>query len=53
MPSTSKQQKDPVCGMNVDPSKSNFKAKHNEKDYAFCCQQCMEKFKKNPNQFSK
>jgi YHS domain-containing protein len=46
------QTKDPVCGMNVDADHAQYKAEHQGKKYAFCCQQCMDRFKKNPNQFS-
>lgn len=48
-----KKEKDPVCGMSVDPSQTNFKTEHHNKKFAFCCKDCMEKFKKNPQQFSK
>lgn len=48
-----KNQKDPVCGMAVDPSQSTFKAEHHNKKFTFCCKECMDKFKKNPQQFSK
>lgn len=53
MAHANKEQKDPVCGMEVDASKSTYKTEHHNKQYAFCCQQCMEKFKKNPKQFVK
>lgn len=47
------QNKDPVCGMNVDGDHAQYKADHHGKNYCFCCQQCMDKFKKNPDQFAK
>ncbi len=47
------QKKDPVCGMNVDSNQSRFKIAHQGKQYAFCCQECLEKFKKHPEQFSR
>jgi Cu+-exporting ATPase len=40
--------KDPVCGMDVDPSKAVFKAQHTGKDYFFCSKSCLEKFQANP-----
>jgi len=48
-----KKEKDPVCGMNVDPAHSSHKAEHKHKKYSFCSGACMEKFKKNPDQFAK
>lgn len=45
--------KDPVCGMNIDPKKSSHKTEFQNKQYNFCCQGCLDKFKKNPKQFIK
>lgn len=55
MTSTTKtqQEKDPVCGMKVDPKQTSLKTQHNQKEYAFCSKQCLDKFKKNPDQFAK
>jgi YHS domain-containing protein len=47
-----KKQKDPVCGMSVDPSQSSYKIDYQQKKYAFCCKDCMDKFKKNPQEFA-
>jgi len=40
--------KDPVCGMDVDPSTACFKTQHAGKDYFFCCKGCLDKFQANP-----
>lgn len=48
-----KKQKDPVCGMDVDLKQASFKTEHHQKQYAFCCQQCMDTFKKDPKKFTK
>ncbi len=42
------KQKDPVCGMDVNPATARFKTLHNEKEYFFCCAGCMAKFQANP-----
>jgi len=42
------QEKDPVCGMNVNPATARFKAEHNGKEYFFCCAGCQAKFQANP-----
>ncbi len=46
------QSKDPICGMNIDPSKAQYKADYQGKQYVFCSQQCLNKFKQNPGQYS-
>ena len=40
--------KDPVCGMDVDPSKSAHRAQHEGNTYYFCSGRCAEKFRKDP-----
>jgi YHS domain-containing protein len=52
MPST-KKAKDPVCGMSVNPSQTQFKKEFHGKEYNFCCKQCMNEFEGNPNKFAK
>ncbi|MGB9204716.1 MAG: heavy metal translocating P-type ATPase [Terriglobales bacterium] len=42
------KQKDPVCGMDVNPATARFKTLHNEEEYFFCCAGCMAKFQANP-----
>jgi P-type Cu+ transporter len=42
------QEKDPVCGMDVDPSKARYKTLHHEKEYFFCSASCLTKFQANP-----
>ncbi len=46
------QSKDPVCGMNVTSNHSQYKTEFKGKQYTFCCQQCLTKFKQNPSQYS-
>ena len=48
-PSAAKE-KDPVCGMDVNPATARFKALHNEKEYFFCGAGCLAKFQANPEQ---
>ena len=40
--------RDPVCGMNVNPSTAKHTHQHAGKNYYFCCAACVEKFKGNP-----
>ncbi|MGD0599802.1 MAG: heavy metal translocating P-type ATPase [Terriglobales bacterium] len=42
------QEKDPVCGMDVNPATARFKTVHNGKEYFFCCAGCQAKFQANP-----
>src|SRR5208337_2544055 len=46
-----KLEKDPVCGMSVDPARAAMTAAHNGKTYYFCCQGCGEKFKVDPERY--
>src|SRR6266849_1301405 len=41
-------EKDPVCGMSVDPATAEQKFEHNGKAYYFCCAHCLEKFRADP-----
>jgi Cu+-exporting ATPase len=41
-------QKDPVCGMNVNPATARYQALHNEKQYFFCSAGCLAKFQADP-----
>lgn len=45
-------QKDPVCGMDVNTKQSKYKLNYHDKQFSFCCQQCLNKFKQNPDQYA-
>src|SRR5258705_12026841 len=44
-------ERDPVCGMNVEPEKAKAKVDHGEKSYYFCSAGCAKKFEQTPQQF--
>src|SRR5436853_5393805 len=44
-------QIDPVCGMSVDPATAAATYRHGGRDYYFCCQHCLQKFKADPAAF--
>src|SRR5579862_976435 len=44
-------EKDPVCGMNVDPATAKNVYQHAGRNYYFCCPRCVEKFKAGPEQY--
>jgi len=46
-------QTDPVCNMQIDEQSAAGKVNHNGKDYYFCSQQCADKFRSNPQQYTK
>ena len=46
--SPSTRQKDPVCGMDVDPANARYQTQHNGKDYFFCSAGCLTKFQASP-----
>jgi|HubBroStandDraft_1064217.scaffolds.fasta_scaffold00803_15 Cu+-exporting ATPase len=44
-------ERDPVCGMNVDPATAKHVHEHGRKNYYFCCAPCLEKFKAEPAKY--
>ena len=44
-------ERDPVCGMNVNPATAKHVYKHAGKNYYFCCAPCIEKFKAAPAKY--
>jgi Cu+-exporting ATPase len=45
------REKDPVCGMTVDPSKSAAKQDFRGNTYYFCSKRCAERFANGPDKF--
>jgi P-type Cu+ transporter len=48
---TSKMEKDPVCGMDVDPKSAAGSRDHEGKTYHFCSPSCMKEFEKKPSRY--
>ncbi len=48
---SSPKEKDPVCGMMVDPQKAAGKYEYKGKTYYFCSTRCAERFQKEPERF--
>jgi Cu+-exporting ATPase len=46
-----KIERDPVCGMSVDPAKAAASIEHDGKLYQFCCKGCAEKFQADPQKY--
>jgi Cu+-exporting ATPase len=44
-------ERDPVCGMNVNPATTKHVHEHGGKNYYFCCAGCEEKFKADPGKY--
>ena len=44
-------ERDPVCGMNVDPATAKHVYDHAGKTHYFCCAPCQEKFKAEPGKY--
>jgi Cu+-exporting ATPase len=44
---------DPICGMEVEPTKAEGKHEYNGQVYYFCSQHCLGKFKENPATYVK
>ncbi|MGA9883765.1 MAG: heavy metal translocating P-type ATPase [Candidatus Acidiferrales bacterium] len=45
------KERDPVCGMNVDPTRTAHIAEHAGKTYYFCCAGCVAKFCADPQKY--
>lgn len=46
------QQKDPVCGMNVDIANAAHRSNYQGRDYVFCSAGCKQKFDARPQQYA-
>jgi Cu+-exporting ATPase len=44
-------EKDPVCGMTVEPDSAAATAEHNGKTYYFCSVDCKEEFEEDPESY--
>src|SRR5690242_8619710 len=44
-------ERDPVCGMQVDPASARAKAEYGGRTYFFCCSGCAKKFEAAPEQY--
>lgn len=44
-------EKDPVCGMNVDPGKAAGASVHAGKTYYFCSTSCRDQFEQDPQKY--
>jgi P-type Cu+ transporter len=44
-------ERDPVCGMQVDPSTAKHVREHEGGKFYFCCASCAEKFKQDPQRY--
>src|SRR5579863_5852046 len=44
-------ERDPVCGMTVNPATAKYSDDHEGKSYYFCCASCADKFKADPKKY--
>jgi Cu+-exporting ATPase len=44
-------ERDPVCGMSVDPEGARWKHEHGGHTYAFCCEGCLSSFRSDPARY--
>ena len=45
-------ERDPVCGMTVNPTTAKYRAEHDGRNYHFCSAGCADKFITNPSRFA-
>src|SRR3989442_6617822 len=48
---TTLQEKDPVCGMTVNPATARHVGAYKGANYYFCCAHCLEKFQLDPKKY--
>ncbi len=46
------EQRDPVCGMQVDEKRAAAKSQYQGQTYYFCSQSCKQKFDQAPQQYA-
>ena len=51
-PFKSNKIKDPVCGMDVNPDRTELQANWNGKEFHFCSADCKRLFESSPERFS-
>ncbi|MBI2125814.1 MAG: YHS domain-containing protein [Thaumarchaeota archaeon] len=44
-------EKDPICGMMVDPKKTKFTSTHEGRTFYFCSSSCKATFDKDPHRY--
>ncbi len=44
-------ERDPVCGMEIDPTNAAAQMDYQGKTYYFCSQSCHNQFMQNPQQY--
>ena len=47
----SDKEKDPICGMFVDPGGADYFSVYNDVTYYFCCGGCKDRFEEEPNSY--
>jgi YHS domain-containing protein len=46
-------ERDPVCGMMVNPASNRLVSSHKGRTYRFCAESCLEAFEKHPDRYLK
>jgi RND family efflux transporter MFP subunit len=49
---TAATETDPVCGMEVEPSKAKYKSQHGGRTYYFCAESCKKSFDGDPAKYT-
>ena len=44
--------RDPVCGMEFDPERSDFTSEYRGRTYYFCCPVCKRRFDDAPEEYA-
>lgn len=44
---------DPVCGMNVDETNTEYQTQYGGQTYSFCSQECKDTFEEKPERYAR
>ena len=44
--------KDPVCKMDIDEKKTNFRSEYGNREYYFCSEECKDTFDSQPERYA-
>jgi xanthine dehydrogenase accessory factor len=51
LPVVDLEDRDPICGMPVDPATAHYKSEHRGKHFSFCCAGCKQVFDQEPEKY--
>ncbi len=50
---TTTNQKDPVCGLKINPQRGGYSTEYEQRLYFFCSRDCLDRFHQDSERFAK